>query len=479
MESKMIQFNGHEYEPEEFTLVNCAQCAKPYVWPNAEAKIIALGLCADCYRAEWGKRNKKQCRICGDYAIAKDSKEDTCADCKAAIADKPTETPVMAIETKEPDPSLYTKLATLKDEAGDQWSMIGIRASNIKAENVNWMWPLYIPLGMGVIFAGRPGGGKSSCAIDFAARVSRGADWPDGTKNTLGPRNVLYFSTEDGKATTLKPRLMAANADCAKVFFYESIIKKTAATGKVEQKILNLKQHIALLEKALHETKNVGLVVLDPLSSFIGIDMNKDKEAREVMDRLARLLDNKNVTFVSILHHNKKPDVSSIEKILGASSLVASTRIIWDFSRDPDDRELRHMSLVKDNIGKEPPGFKYQINEKEIDGIKCSHVEWGDTMDENADELLARSRDKNREHKEGTSMIAAKLFLRTQLENGERKSSGDDGLIEMARREGIPKTTLWRAKEDLKLVWVRRGGDYYWSLPRPEQQIPADVDQVM
>lgn len=418
----------------------------------------------------------KECRICGELRLPKDSKESHCDECKADISGKPSDAPVLpARAQKEPDPLVYTKLASLDDEAGDQWSMVGIRASNIRAENVNWMWPLYIPLGMGVIFSGRPGGGKSSCAIDFAARVSKGADWPDGTKNTLGQRNVLYFATEDSKSTTLKPRLMAAGADCDRVYFYESIVKKVKATGKIEQKLLNLKQHIALLEKALHETKNVGLVVLDPLSSFIGIDMNKDKEAREVMDRLAKLLDNKDVTFISILHHNKKPDVSSIEKILGASSLVAATRIIWDFSRDPDDKELRHMSLVKDNIGKEPPGRNYQIVDKNIDGIECSYVEWGDANDENADELLARSRDKNREKRQSPALTAASLFLSTELEDGPKKSNGEDGLIERAAKQQITKSAMWRAKETLGVLYDRRGSDWYWSLPVAETRMPANV----
>ena len=452
----------------------CKSCSKTLQVGEHETTMIEWQVCHECFKSEWNKRNKKQCAICGEPKLPKNATERMCDDCKGIIEGRPDAPAIPETPIKEPDPLIYTGLASLDDERGDTWKLVGIRASNIRAENVNWMWPLYIPLGMGVIFAGRPGGGKSSVAIDFAARVSRGANWPDGTKNVLGPRNVLYFSTEDSKTTTLKPRLMAADADCTKIFFYESIVRKTK-DGKVEHKILNLKQHIALLEKALAETKNVGLVVLDPLSSFIGIDMNKDDEARAVMDRLARLLDNKAVTFISILHHNKKPDVSSIEKILGASSLVAATRMIWDFSRDPEDRDVRIMSLVKDNIGKEPPGFTYGIEEKEIDGIKCSYVAWGGTTEENADDVMNRSRDRGKERKESTGMIAARLFLETELANGERKSSGPDGLVAQGEQQGISKAMLWRAKKELGIVWVRRGADFFWSLPQAETLIPAEI----
>jgi hypothetical protein len=115
------------------------------------------------------------------------------------------------------------------------------------------------------------------------------------------------------------------------------------------------------------------------------------------------------------------------------------------------------------------------IRTKEIGGIKGAYVEWGEETTENADDILGRQREKGREQREAPAIIAAKLFLKTHLAKGEAKSSGDDGLIERAKLEGISKSSLWRAKKELELSWVKRGNDYYWSLPQEESFIPAEV----
>jgi hypothetical protein len=56
--------------------------------------------------------------------------------------------------------------------------------------------------------AGQAGAGKSLLvAGDFAARVSTGSPWPDGSPCPLG--DVLIASGEDGAADTLVPRLVS------------------------------------------------------------------------------------------------------------------------------------------------------------------------------------------------------------------------------------------------------------------------------
>jgi hypothetical protein len=76
--------------------------------------------------------------------------------------------------------------------------------------------------------------GKSLVALDIAARVSRGAPWPDdGSRNEdrgasnardldprsspLAPSSVLLLNIEDHFATTIRPRLEALGADCSRI----------------------------------------------------------------------------------------------------------------------------------------------------------------------------------------------------------------------------------------------------------------------
>jgi putative DNA primase/helicase len=295
------------------------------------------------------------------------------------------------------------------------------------------------------------------------------------------------MSVEDSIEKVLRPRLRAAGADLNQVWFVKRVKMKTSSGGDTLNRKLQLKSDVALLRKTLGAHPGIKLIFVDPLSSFLGkADLNKDEDVRPILEELQTMLKATDVALIGIMHTNKRPDANAMGKIKGAGAFGEVFRQAWAFQKDPDPdkRGERLMSHVKGNYTENERGMRFRLNSVELDicGERrpMSVVEWLGETEETEDEVLDRSRNKNREQKETDKMIAAKLFLRTQLENGERKSSGDDGLIEVAKAEGITKATLWRAKEALGLAWVRRGGDYYWSLNREDGgQIPPEVGQVM
>jgi hypothetical protein len=73
-------------------------------------------------------------------------------------------------------------------------------AADHPAEPVRWLWQHRIPLGKVTLHAGDPGLGKSLLALDIAARVTRGANFPtpggtpgassDGRDRTLNPSRI-------------------------------------------------------------------------------------------------------------------------------------------------------------------------------------------------------------------------------------------------------------------------------------------------
>ncbi|MBE0629709.1 MAG: AAA family ATPase, partial [Burkholderia vietnamiensis] len=77
------------------------------------------------------------------------------------------------------------------------------------------------------ILAGAPGQGKTTINLAFAATVTVGGRWPDGTRCEAG--NVLIWSGEDDPADTLLPRLLAMGADPGRVFF----VTATRVDGEV------------------------------------------------------------------------------------------------------------------------------------------------------------------------------------------------------------------------------------------------------
>jgi hypothetical protein len=51
-----------------------------------------------------------------------------------------------------------------------------------QVDEVQWLWPDRLPRGMVTLIEGAEGTGKSFVALDLAARVSRGMDWPDSSQ---------------------------------------------------------------------------------------------------------------------------------------------------------------------------------------------------------------------------------------------------------------------------------------------------------
>ncbi len=82
---------------------------------------------------------------------------------------------------------------------------------------VNWLWEGRIAFGQLNAIVGDPGLGKTTVALDLAARVSRGWDMPVGSLGTSIPQDVLVLSAEDDAAITIVPRLKAAGADLDRI----------------------------------------------------------------------------------------------------------------------------------------------------------------------------------------------------------------------------------------------------------------------
>ena len=85
--------------------------------------------------------------------------------------------------------------------------------SDVNQRKVDWLWYPYIPYGKLTILQGDPGEGKSTFMLNIAALISKGESMPDGYC-TGKPQSVVYQTSEDDLSDTVKPRLVAAGADC-------------------------------------------------------------------------------------------------------------------------------------------------------------------------------------------------------------------------------------------------------------------------
>ena len=94
-----------------------------------------------------------------------------------------------------------------------------INMEDIEAEDVEWFWEGFIPVGKLTILQGDPGKGKTMAMLNLIAAFTtgRGLLEPPGSPMIREPINVIYQTAEDGLADTIKPRLVAAGADCSRV----------------------------------------------------------------------------------------------------------------------------------------------------------------------------------------------------------------------------------------------------------------------
>ena len=173
-----------------------------------------------------------------------------------------------------------------------------ISMSEINAEEVQWLWYPYIPLGKLTIIQGDPGEGKTSFILAVIAALTRGDPLPE-CEQAAEPMNVIYQTAEDGLADTIKPRLESAGADCTRVLVIDE--------SKRELTLCD-----ARLEEAIRRT-GAKLIVLDPLQAYLGsdVDMHRANEVRPVLKRLSLMAERTQCAVILIGHMNKAQGLKS------------------------------------------------------------------------------------------------------------------------------------------------------------------------
>ena len=307
-----------------------------------------------------------------------------------------------------------------------------------------------------------------------------GGDWPDGAKNTMGPRSVLLAAAEDDRNDTVIPRLMAAGADLSRITFLDELTVRdySEENSSEETRQLQLSEDVNKLRQLLAAYPDVALIVVDTITSYFGeVNTNMDKEVRPIMDALGKAFRDCKACFLGIVHLNERSDTDAIGKILGASSIAGAVRAAWSVNRDPDNKDQRFFTEIKNNLSKEQNGMKFTTDDKEVSpGIKGSYITWLGACDETADDVLAKERDQAKERKENPAVTAARLFLKARLERGERRARE---LFTEAEAEGISSWHLRRAQQELGVVVYQKQQASWWSFPAGPDDKQIENEEVL
>ena len=236
----------------------------------------------------------------------------------------------------------------------------GLRAlSDIEAEDVEWLWRYHIPLGELTLLIGDPGIGKSYFSYFLSAQVSKGGSWPDEPDKVIEGGKVLILSTDEDPNYAIRPRADAAGADVSKIFVLEG---SRDAEGRI--KILNLTKDIHRLEDILEKENDCRLILIDPLSDYIGhVDTHKYSDVRWALAPINALARKYHVAIVGIMHCNKNTSLQVLYRIMGSMGFPSVARAIWLIAKDREDEEnkRRYFSPLKNNLAPEQKTLAFHL----------------------------------------------------------------------------------------------------------------------
>ena len=307
--------------------------------------------------------------------------------------------------------------------------------SAVTQRKVEWLWYPYIPYGKITILQGDPGEGKSTFILNIAALVTRGKAMPDGYR-TREAQRVVYQSAEDNIADTVKPRLVAAGADCDMVaYIVDEDYPLTLEDSRIEQ--------------ILQQT-GARLFVLDPLQGYLSqdSDMINAGRMRSQLKRLVNIAAKYRCAVVIVGHMNKSSHEKNLYRGLGSIDIAAIARSVLMISRDKEKPEIRYMFPVKSSLAPEGSVIAFSINRE-------NGINW----------LGQRELDKN--IVESCNLADSKKSLAVRIIQDilydHDVLSAD--IIRKLKIMDISERTINTAKKSLGIVSYRKDGVWYWRLP--------------
>jgi hypothetical protein len=343
--------------------------------------------------------------------------------------------------------------------------------SDIEEERLQWFWRGYIPFGKVTVLDGDPGLGKSTLALNLAARFSQGAPFPDDQPLKCHAGMSLIVSGEDDIADTIKPRLRAAGANMNEV--------ATLALRKDKKGVpipFSVPEDMPLLVSAIRES-DARFVVIDPISAFLSssVQSHNDASVRQAMSPLTTLAQETGSAFLLLRHLTKETTVAkALYRGGGSIGFSASARSVLLAAPMPDGNGVMVLARTKANLSRAGQARSLQwrvVSWKEDPEIAA--IEWLGPCDLAADDLLRQPDGRSDPY----ALREAMDFLRTALADGPLPSKA---LQEQAEEASISESTLKRAKSKLDVHSFRErssdGKTIGWFAHLPDHPTPENCD---
>lgn len=351
-----------------------------------------------------------------------------------------------------------------------------LSADHIVIRPVRWLWKDRIALGTLCLVGGREGIGKSLFAYSLAAQLTRGL--LQGIY--LGQcRAVIIAASEDSWEHTIVPRLMAAGADLTKIY------RVNVTTPNGDDTALSLPVDLIELTRVV-SMANAALILLDPLLSRIGgnLDTHKDAEVRKALEPIVTLADRSGASVVGLIHVNKSSSTDPLTMLMGSRAFTAVARTVLFVMKDPDDPTKCLLANAKNNLGRmDLKSLQFTIAEVTVSEtdegeVTTAQLRWCGESERTLQDALDASSGTRAE--QGATKEAADWledYLTSHGGAAESKDAKRDG-----QNAGHAERTLKRAANDLRCTVGPVPGSFprrtFWALPvRPID--PAPLDDVL
>jgi putative DNA primase/helicase len=374
------------------------------------------------------------------------------------------------------------KVVDLPPEATCGPALIMQCAADVTPQPVEWLWPGRIAIGKLTLIAGEAGLGKSQVSIAMAAAITTGGDWPCG-EGRAPQGDVVILSAEDGAADTVVPRLMAAGADRHRVH----LVSAVGDDDRKTRRAFDLSVDVALLERKISELDNGRLIIIDPISSYLGqkVDSHVNAAVRAVLEPVSEMAARLRVAIVAITHPPKGTGTTAINRFIGSIAFVAAARGAFMVTRDTDDETRRLFLPVKSNLAPVGNGLAFRLEQRIIgdprQSIVASSVAWeSERVTMTADQALAAADAQGSGDR--TEAAEAEEFLRDLLACEPVAAAH---VKREATAAGLSWATVRRAQKRLGIRPTRRAesgdglggrGHWYWSLPSTSAPLRCSSD---
>lgn len=344
----------------------------------------------------------------------------------------------------------YTQVDVPQEEVITSTPIISRSLSDITIRNIDWLWERKIPKGALSMISGEGGVGKSQLSLYIASCVSRGVPFHESELFKVEKQRVLLITGEDVAETTIVPRALAAGADVSMIEIIDFVCKEDGTRDYI-----NITRDIHNLQVFLKERNDVGLLIIDPISAYLGdTDSHNNAEVRGALLGLSKLAEDFNVAIIMINHLNKGNGRTASSRIMGSQAFNNVVRASYAVIKDDAERKFLP---IKNNIGDDKSGLRYYIEESMVDNVQTSKVTFmpGVIFDDVNDEMNGDKKD--------TKLDDAIDFLKKELTVGAKEFTH----LKNLRPLHVSERTLARAAEELGVVRERQGQgkSSVWRLP--------------